>query len=61
MTLPLTINSVKVGDTFTVSFKYKINSAMDKRGSSTYAIELKDHTRQKSQGIWSIGKNSNVY
>ena len=58
VTLPLTIQSVKVGDTFTVSFKYRINSAIDKRGSSTYAIELKDHTRQKSQGIWSIGANS---
>nr|DAT16856.1 MAG TPA: tail protein [Caudoviricetes sp.] len=58
VSLPLTIQSVKVGDTFTVSFKYKINSAMDKRGSSTYAVELKDHTRNKGQTIWSIGANS---
>lgn len=58
VSLPLTIQSVKVGDTFTVSFKYKINSAMDKRGSSTYAVELRDHTRNKGQTIWSIGANS---
>ena len=58
VSLPLTIQSVKVGDTFTVSFKYKINSTMDKRGSSAYVVELKDHTRNKGQAIWSIGANS---
>ena len=55
VSLPLTINSVKVGDTFTVSFKYRINSAMHKSGSSVYVVELKDHTRNKSQVIWSSG------
>ena len=58
VSLPLTIQSVKVGETFTISFKYKINSTMDKRGSSTYTVELKDHTRNKGQAIWSIGANS---
>lgn len=55
VSLPLTIQSVKVGDTFTLSFKYKINSAMHKSGSSDYVVELKDHTRQKGQAIWSSG------
>lgn len=55
VSLPLTINSVKVGDTFTVSFKYRINSTMHKSGSSNYVVELKDHTRNKGQGIWSSG------
>lgn len=55
VSLPLTINSVKVGDTFTVSFKYRINSAMHKSGSSVYYVELKDHTRNKGQAIWSSG------
>lgn len=55
VSLPLTIQSVKVGDTFTVSFKYKINSSMHKSGSSSYVVELKDHTRQKGQTIWSSG------
>lgn len=55
VTLPLTIQSVKVGDTFTVSFKYKINSSMHKSGSSNYVVELKDHTRNKGQVIWSSG------
>lgn len=55
VSLPLTIQSVKVGDTFTVSFKYKINSSMHKSGSSVYAVELKDHTRQKGQAIWYSG------
>lgn len=58
VSLPLTINSVKVGDTFTVSFKYRINSAMHKSGSSAYTVELKDHTRNKSKEIWSIDTNS---
>nr|DAV71818.1 MAG TPA: tail protein [Caudoviricetes sp.] len=55
VSLPLTINSVKVGDTFTVSFKYRINSTMHKSGSSSYAVELKDHTRNKGKTIWSSG------
>lgn len=55
VSLPLTIQSVKVGDTLTVSFKYKINSSMHNSGSSVYAVELKDHTRQKGQAIWSSG------
>lgn len=55
VSLPLTIQSVKVGDTFTLSFKYKINSSMHKSGSSNYVVELKDHTRQKGQEIWSSG------
>lgn len=55
VTLPLTIQSVKVGDTFTVSFKYRINSTMHKSGSSSYVVELKDHTRNKGQAIWSSG------
>ena len=55
VSLPLTIQSVKVGDTFTVSFKYKINSSMHKSGSSNYVVELKDHNRQKGQIIWSSG------
>ena len=55
VTLPLTIRSVKVGDTFTVSFKYKINSSMHKSGSSVYVVELKDHTRDKGQAIWYSG------
>lgn len=55
VSLPLTIQSVKVGDTFTLSFKYKINSSMHKSGSSNYVVELKDHTRQKGQAIWSSG------
>lgn len=57
VSLPLTINSVKVGDTFTVSFKYRINSAMHKSGSSVYAVELKDHTRNNSKAIWYSGTN----
>lgn len=55
VSLPLTIQSVKVGDTFTLSFKYKINSSMHKSGSSAYVVELRDHTRNKSQAIWSSG------
>ena len=55
VTLPLTIDKVKTGDTFTVSFKYKINSSMHKSGSSNYVVELKDHTRNKGQAIWSSG------
>lgn len=58
VTLPLTIGSVKAGETFTISFKYKINKAMDRRGTSTYYMELKDHTRQKATGIWNINSNT---
>ena len=58
VSLPLTIGSIKAGETFTISFKYKINKAMDRRGTSTYYMELKDHTRQKATGIWNISSNT---
>lgn len=58
VSLPLTISSIKAGETFTISFKYKINKAMDRRGTSTYCMELKDHKRQKSTGIWNISSNT---
>ena len=58
VSLPLTIGSIKAGETFTISFKYKINKAMDRRGTSTYYMELKDHNRQKATGIWNINSNT---
>lgn len=57
VSLPLTIGSIKAGETFTISFKYKINKAMDRRGTSTYYMELKDHTRQKATHIFNISRD----
>ncbi len=58
VSLPLTISSIKAGETFTISFKYKINKAMDRRGTSTYYMELKDHKRRKATDIWNISSNT---
>lgn len=59
VTLPMAINSMNPGETYTIKFKYYIDASRDVPGESAYAVEIKDHSRNKSIGVFFLGANEN--
>ena len=59
VSLPMAITSMNPGETYTIKFKYYIDASRDVPGESTYAVEIKDHTRNKGLPIFVLGANDN--
>lgn len=59
ITLPVALSVMNPGETYTIKFKYLIDSSKDVPGESSYFIVIKDHTRNKVQVIFGIGANDN--
>ncbi len=59
ITLPMALSVMNPGETYTIKFKYYIDSTRDVQGESTYAVEIKDHTRNKGHALFFLGANDN--
>lgn len=59
VSLPVALSVMNPGEVYTVRFKYYIDRYTDIDAESSYAVELKDHTRNKGQGIFYLGAGQN--
>lgn len=59
VSLPMAITSMNPGETYTIKFKYYIDASRDVSGESAYAVEIKDHTRNKGQAVFYLGHDQN--
>jgi phage minor structural protein, N-terminal domain protein len=59
VTLPMALSVMNPGEVYTVRFKYYIDRSIDIDGEGSYAVEIKDHTRNKSQGIFYLSADQN--
>lgn len=59
VTLPVALSSMKRGETYTFRCKYYIDASRDTTGESSYAIEIKDHTRNRGQTVFYLDANAN--
>ena len=59
VSLPTALSVMNPGETYTIKFKYYIDSSRDVPGESAYAVEIKDHTRNKGHSVFVLGANDN--
>lgn len=59
VSLPTAITTMNPGETYTIKFKYLIDASRDVPGESSYAIELKDHSRNKGHAVFHLAANDN--
>ena len=59
VSLPTALSMMNPGETYTIKFKYYIDSSRDVPGESAYSVEIKDHTRNKGHAVFSLGANDN--
>lgn len=57
--LPLSINKINAGETYTIMFKYRIYSVNHTKGFSSYGFELKDHNHQNSIVLLHLAERNN--
>ena len=55
VSLPMAISTMNPGETYTIKFKYFIDSSKDIPSESSYGVEFKDHTRSKGKIIFYLG------
>ena len=62
--LPMAMSQMTPGETYTLKFKYYIDAARDVPGESSYAVQIKDHTRNKgitAFALWDTNNRTDHY
>ena len=62
--LPMAMSQMTPGETYTLKFKYYIDAERDVPGESSYAVQIKDHTRNKgitAFALWDTNNRTDHY